>query len=621
LKFLRETRISLVHLHHPIRKFQMSKVVPWTKCDKQAYCKQSRASTGKFQLSLNKGDMVQVNGENSLGWSLCMLIHRDEIIRGIFPTDFLSTTAPQITVFKAPEASDTSRETLLHFETLQVLREWATELAKLKSEKRKSEYLEVKKQMAILVGLRRLLIDPSFAKMDIKARKEHADKILRVIEEGSRKLNLDLIVRVEKGENRGQRASEKNTPVISLYRLYRNIQTKEDYTKSKIKHREVPKAFEKLNEKLSKLSEKEKHLEMRLLYDLPETSEIQLLLDVKACIFTVGENTELYFSLYCKETATFISEQYMVEITPNGMPNDKRFLEFPMQTIFRDIQEQYYMKNIYIVCQIYRRGKLTLELDKIGTRAPVKMKEEEKLRRPFAVAVLEVTPPIISEHLITEARYQPKLIPIYTTNDIDVAFPILHELIINRSKDISQVSDKIAIGFALALQLSSGSFDSMMDKEENKGLKEKISFTTPLYFSEEYKPDISRNDFYITLEDGLFTVPNILIQVAVYAKTNEQKKCLSRFSTRFTEPSAVYESAVVLGQKPTFSEKIKINMDPETLLDSTAVLTFCQVKKDKPEPFGVGFFPLKNENKVLKPDSKYEIGVYKWTKEVEKNPK
>jgi coenzyme F420-reducing hydrogenase gamma subunit len=131
---------------------------------------------------------------------------------------------------------------------------------------------------------------------------------------------------------------------------------------------------------------------MRLRYDLPETSVIQLLLEVKACIFTVGEPTEVFFSLYCHEFQERITEEFKVDYTFQGMPKDERFMTSSIQTIFRDVKEKYYMRNLYLICKIYRKGKLILDMDKVGTRKPTS--KEEGIRRPFGVAVLDLTPPM-----------------------------------------------------------------------------------------------------------------------------------------------------------------------------------------------------------------------------------
>ena len=48
-------------------------------------------------------------------------------------------------------------------------------------------------QVANLVSLRKKIIDPKFKSSEPQERKEVSDKILRLIEKGSRKLNLDLM--------------------------------------------------------------------------------------------------------------------------------------------------------------------------------------------------------------------------------------------------------------------------------------------------------------------------------------------------------------------------------------------------------------------------------------------
>ena len=69
-------------------------------------------------------------------------------------------------------------------------------------------------------------------------------------------------MRVEKGENKGERATEKNTPIIDLYRLHRQIQVKEDDAKAKKIFRSNQK-IEKSNSTSTDLAEKEKYKLMR----------------------------------------------------------------------------------------------------------------------------------------------------------------------------------------------------------------------------------------------------------------------------------------------------------------------------------------------------------------------
>jgi hypothetical protein len=109
--------------------------------------------------------------------------------------------------------------------------------------------------------------------LEPQERKEVSDKILRLIEKGSRKLNLDLIVRVEKGDNKGERATEKNTPIIDLYRLHRQIQEKEDDAKAKKIFRSMNQKNVEKTEGPNDLAEKEVNpLKLKIEIQINETS-------------------------------------------------------------------------------------------------------------------------------------------------------------------------------------------------------------------------------------------------------------------------------------------------------------------------------------------------------------
>ena len=53
---------------------------------------------------------------------------------------------------------------------------------------------------------------------------------------------------------------------------------------------------------------------------------LQLLLDVKMCIFKVGEATELFFCLWSHKKKTFVAEDFCVYLTDAGMPEQIKLL-------------------------------------------------------------------------------------------------------------------------------------------------------------------------------------------------------------------------------------------------------------------------------------------------------
>ena len=47
---------------------------------------------------------------------------------------------------------------------------------------------------------------------------------------------------------------------------------------------------------------------------------MQLFLDIKACIFSVGEATELNFMIYSADRGVFITQPYFLCLTEQGIP-------------------------------------------------------------------------------------------------------------------------------------------------------------------------------------------------------------------------------------------------------------------------------------------------------------
>jgi hypothetical protein len=83
-------------------------------CDKVGYVKIPRSATGKYHISLNKGDKVQIKGE-SQGWSQGftfyfkkkVIFKKNEIEeRGIYPTEFLQDGPVEMPPFKPMDSSD-----------------------------------------------------------------------------------------------------------------------------------------------------------------------------------------------------------------------------------------------------------------------------------------------------------------------------------------------------------------------------------------------------------------------------------------------------------------------------------------------------------------------------------
>lgn len=166
---------------------------------------------------------------------------------------------------------------------------------------------------------------------------------------------------------------------------------------------------------------------------LPNTRTViqfyHVFLDLRAFVASLcspGETAELYFSLYNKNDARFLTEDFCVVLNHNGVsardPGDGRLGK--LRTLFVDLAQADVQESIYLVCRIVRNGsmKLTTTLSSSGQStdwrraseasqrtewdsssnagtplSPVRPQgsgfdiQQASFRRPFGCAVLELS--------------------------------------------------------------------------------------------------------------------------------------------------------------------------------------------------------------------------------------
>ncbi|KAM0753228.1 hypothetical protein T439DRAFT_342381 [Meredithblackwellia eburnea MCA 4105] len=89
-----------------------------------------------------------------------------------------------------------------------------------------------------------------------------------------------------------------------------------------------------------------------------------VLLDVRAFVANVcgvGETAELYFSLFSKSDARYLTEEYCVILNHNGAPAREAEGRFgKTKTLFRDLSQHDIHDQIFLVCRIVKNGSLKL---------------------------------------------------------------------------------------------------------------------------------------------------------------------------------------------------------------------------------------------------------------------
>lgn len=181
-------------------------------------------------------------------------------------------------------------------------------------------------------------------------------RVFEKIEEGKRKMGLDVIVRFPDGT----RCTEQNTGIVSLYQQYESL-ANENPQKDKKKKEKDP------------------------------CSLIFLELKLFAC--SVGEPTEVFFSVWNRATNSFVSENFYVRLTAQGMPLEESRIG-NIKAVFNDIATVD-LPNLYLFVKLIRIGKL----DKKG---------KIEYRIPFGGALIA-----LSELSRKETELS---LPVYTSN-------------------------------------------------------------------------------------------------------------------------------------------------------------------------------------------------------------
>lgn len=307
-----------------------------------------------------------------------------------------------------------------------------------------------------------------------------------------------------------------------------------------------------------------------------------------ALLCGVGEKAELFFSIYNKTEQKYISEDYVIELTYNGMPKDEEKIG-QLKTLFTGLTSRELGESLFLVCRIVRRGRMTASTDR-EILASMIFKESSSLnangstlaspsatssasskslsvRRPFGCSVLDLAPiishfydvPDTSSFLQLPLEFTMK---IYTSFS-DSVFSQFHEHLISKNwnEHASNNSNGMTIsGSANQNSLGSGKVENLVvavraiSATETSPLAPSPSClskrnTERMGFPEVIMPGDVRNQVYLTLVSGDFvqgrktSAKNVevsvqvrlgngqLLENAIFLGTGTQKVCSDFRST------------------------------------------------------------------------------------------
>uniref|UniRef100_A0A6Q2XY28 Dedicator of cytokinesis 3 n=1 Tax=Esox lucius TaxID=8010 RepID=A0A6Q2XY28_ESOLU len=333
-----------------------------------------------------------------------------------------------------------------------------------------------------------------------------------------------------------------------------------------------------------------------------------LLVSLKSFTYnTIGEDTDIFFSLYDLREGKQISEKFMVRLNKNGGPKNPEKVD-RLCALFTDLSNKDMKRDLYIVSQVIRTGRMLLNDSKKGP-------PHVQYRRPYGCAVLAMSDVL---QTISELKEEKDFVlKVYTCNNENEWYQI-HENIIRKSST-KYTAPSTNYGLIISLQLLRGEMEQL--RRENPMIFNRgVAMTRKLGFPDVIMPGDIRNDLYLTLERGDFerggksVQKNIEVTVYVlYADGETLKDC---FSLGSGEPNISEHRSFVLyhNNSPRWSEVVKLPIPIDRFRGSHLRFEFrhCSTKdKGEKKLFGFSFTPLMRDDGTTLSDESHELYVYK----------
>ncbi|XP_049327827.1 dedicator of cytokinesis protein 3 isoform X9 [Astyanax mexicanus] len=525
-------------------------------------------------LTLEIGETVQIL-EKFEGWFRGFSIKKPTV-KGIFPASYVYLRKAVVTNRGQYETVVPLEDSVVT-EVTSTLQEWAVLWKQLYVKHKVDLFYKLRHVMNELIDLRRQMLSGHLTQDQIREVKRHVTVRL---DWGNEHLGLDLVPRKD-----FEMVDADQISVSDLYKMH--LSSRHSVQQSTTQGDSM----------------RQRHGEACRI-PVPH----HLFVNLKSFTYnTIGEDTDIFFSLYDLREGKHISEKFMVRLNKNGGPKNPEKVD-RLCALFTDLSNKDMKRDLYIVAQVIRTGRMLLNDSKKGP-------PHVHYRRPYGCAVLAMSDVL---QTISELKEEKDFVlKVYTCNNENEWYQI-HENIIRKSST-KYTAPSTNYGLIISLQLLRGEMDQVR-RENPMIFNRSVAITRKLGFPDVIMPGDIRNDLYLTLERGDFerggksVQKNIEITVYVlYADGEILKDCISLGSG---EPHITEHRSYVLyhNNSPRWSEVIKLPIPIDRFRGSHLRLEFrhCSTKdKGEKKLFGFAFTPLMREDGTTLSDESHELYVYK----------
>ncbi|XP_028975025.2 dedicator of cytokinesis protein 2 isoform X1 [Esox lucius] len=558
-------------------------MAPWMRTTTERYAVVTWNFTGhgEKQLSLEVGDTVYIQ-ETCDGWYKGYLT-RNKDQQGAFPANIVKLRKVIIEK-RGDQEVVLSAEMPLVKEVTTTLREWGSIWKQLYVANKKERVVQVQRLMWDLMEWRSQLLSGTLPSDEFKELKQ---KVTSKIDYGNKILELDLVVR----DVDGNMLDPENASVINLFRAHQDATTK---INDRIKEEQV--------RRRSNIQSDHSGISARI----QSSPTHSLYVFVRNFVCRIGEDSELFMSLYDPNKQTIISENYLVRWGSKGFPKEIEMLN-NLKVVFTDLgNKDLNREKIYLICQIVRVGRM--DLKETNTK-----KCTQGLRRPFGVAVMDISDIIKGKiECDEEKQYFIPFVPVVQENDF------LHSLL---NKVTASRGDSGGQGLWVTMKALVG--DIVQIRKEYPHLVDRSTVVArKLGFPEIIMPGDIRNDIYLTLWAGDFDKYNKTTQKnmeVIMMVCDEEGKavpnsiCLGAGDRPLNEYRSVIYYQI---KQPRWMETFKVAIPLEEMHRIHLRFMFrhrsSQESKDKSEKnFAMAFVRLMKDDGTVLQDGLHDLVVFK----------